>query len=74
MARAAREFDALVLGLPDGERHVARLELGRLSRVLRQLEHVSVELDGPLEVPRRNVDEIDLLDLHQAVVPSACGA
>ena len=62
---ALRKLDALVLGPPEGERDVARLELGRLARVLRQLEHVAVESDGALDVTRRDVDEVHALDLHQ---------
>ena len=66
VAGAARELDALVLGPPDRQRDVAGLELGRLPRILRQLEHVTVEGDRPLQVARRDVDEIDTLDLHQS--------
>ena len=57
-----------------GERNVARLELRRLARVLRQPEHVPVERDRPFHVTRRDVDEIDALDLHHGKVPSAKGA
>ena len=74
MAPTARELNALVLGFPDGERQVPRLELLRLPRVLRQLEHVAIERYGPLHIARRDVDEINPLDLHQGVVPSAYGA
>jgi hypothetical protein len=74
VARTAGEFDALVLGFPDGESHVPRFELGRLTRVLRQLEHVPIERHRPLDVPRRDVDEIDPLDLHHGVEPSRYGA
>jgi hypothetical protein len=67
---ALRELDPLVLGLPDCERDVACLELRRLARVLRQPEHVAIERDRPLDVTRRDVDEIDAFDLHQGSEPS----
>src|SRR2546421_13018301 len=64
VARAGHEFDVLVLGFPECEGHVPRFELGRLTRVLREPEHVTGEGHRPLDVPRRDVDEIDPLDLH----------
>ena len=74
MAGTALELHALILRLPDGQRDVARLELRGLARVLRQPQHVAVERDGALDVPRRDVHEVDALDLHHGVVPSAYGA
>ena len=62
--RALRKIDPLVLRFPDRERHVSGLELGRLPGILGQPEHVAVERDRALDVPRRDVDEIDTLDLH----------
>jgi len=50
------------LRLPERERHVPGLELGRLLRVLRELEHVAVERDRPVDVPRRDVHEINSFD------------
>jgi hypothetical protein len=74
MARPALELDALVLRSPNRQRHVASLEFRGLTRVLGQLEDVSVEGDRALDVTRRDVDEIDSFDPHQGVVPSAYGA
>src|SRR5438094_856368 len=68
------ELDALLLGVPERERDVRRLDLRSLVRALRDPEHVAVELDRPLHVARRNGDEVDLLDLHGYGVLSVCGA
>ena len=64
------ELDTLLLGIPEGQRDVRRLDFGPLVRALRNPEHVPVELDRPLDVTRRDRDEVDLLDLHQGLVPS----
>src|SRR5947207_609906 len=58
------ELDALLLRLPERQRHLACRQLVRVVRVLGEPEEVAVPRAGALGVTRRDVEEVDPLDLH----------
>src|SRR5438132_10665382 len=63
-ARLVRlELEAVLLGIPEGQGDIRRLDLGSGVPALRETEDVAVELDGSLHVEGRDRDEIDLLNL-----------
>ena len=68
------ELEPFALGLPERDRHLARPQLLGVVRVERQAEHLVVPGERPRRVARRDVDEVDPLDVHQGVVPSRYGA
>src|SRR6266516_6080180 len=58
------ELDAFLLRLPERQRHLARRQLVRVVRVLGEPEEVAVPRPGALGVTRRDVEEVDPLDVH----------
>src|SRR5262245_64096677 len=69
-AHHRQELDPVAFRLPESERHLARSDLARVVRVQRQPERLVVEGARPLDVARRDRDEIDSLDLHHGSEPS----
>ena len=75
VGRTALELDAHVFAGADSASVTLPVSNSVVvARVLRQLEHVAVERDRPLDVARGHVDEVHPLDLHQGVLPSEKGA
>ena len=60
----------------DVERHLAEreLEVVLALRLDREPERAGVELLRARDVLRQHGDEVDLLDVHQGVLPSGYGA
>src|SRR5205085_1910369 len=58
------ELDAFLLRLPERQRHLTCRQLVRVVRVLGEPEGVAVPRAGALGVTRRDVDEVDPLDVH----------
>src|SRR5256885_10497546 len=59
-----REHLAVVLGVPERERHVRRLDLALRHRARNKPKHVTVESGRPRHVARRDRHEVHLLDPH----------
>src|SRR5713226_8197985 len=74
LGRIRRELPSDLGWIPDPERHLPREELGADRRValVREAKRLAVEPFRPLDVLRRDGDEIDPLDLHYPTDPSIC--
>src|SRR3954466_12279938 len=55
---------AVAFGFPETQRDVRCLDFTVRYIALRQAEHVAVPRHCPRNIPRRNRDEVDLLDAH----------
>ena len=69
-ADVAAELVPLVLRVPEAERRLPDGQLVGVVRIEVEPDHLAIPRTRPLRVPRRDVDEIDALDLHQGLVPS----
>src|SRR5215210_561633 len=63
-ADARVEVDAFLVGLPERERHLAGRQLVRIPRIDGQTDDLAVPRARGLGVPRRDVEEVDALDVH----------